>query len=253
MARVDVSVGSPALARIENWFWLVIVVAIALIGLLMAQGGLDAVFSFHGVLFFAAAAIALMVVATGGYDRAAGLRKHQNEGYNELILKWGVGLAVFWGLAGFLVGLVISLQLAIPVLNLDMPWTAFGRLRPTAHLGGDLRLSAATRADQHLVPRRPADQCGDRLAGRRATCIGSCCGATSCSSLMAATGLPAWACHPVQGIRGAGVVCGLLADNRLGRLSCCFHGHAVKRKEPHIYVANWFYLAFIVTVAMLHL
>ena len=26
----------------------------------------------------------------------------------------------------------------------------------------------------------------------------------------------------------------------------------IKRKEPHIYVANWFYLAFIVTVAMLH-
>ena len=31
-----------------------------------------------------------------------------------------------------------------------------------------------------------------------------------------------------------------------------FLGTIVKRKEPHIYVANWFYLSFIVTVAMLH-
>ena len=32
-----------------------------------------------------------------------------------------------------------------------------------------------------------------------------------------------------------------------------FLGTIIKRKEPHIYVANWFYLAFIVTVAMLHI
>jgi cytochrome c oxidase cbb3-type subunit I len=32
-----------------------------------------------------------------------------------------------------------------------------------------------------------------------------------------------------------------------------FLGTLAKRKEPHIYVANWFYLAFIVTIAMLHL
>ena len=31
-----------------------------------------------------------------------------------------------------------------------------------------------------------------------------------------------------------------------------FLGTLIKRKEPHIYVANWFYLAFIVTIAMLH-
>ncbi len=31
-----------------------------------------------------------------------------------------------------------------------------------------------------------------------------------------------------------------------------FVGTLVKRREPHIYVANWFYLSMIVTVAMLH-
>ena len=37
---------------------------------------------------------------------------------------------MFWGIAAFLVGLFIALQLAFPVLNLDLPWTTFGRLRP---------------------------------------------------------------------------------------------------------------------------
>ena len=45
-----------------------------------------------------------------------------------------------------------------------------------------------------------------------------------------------------------------LADGRLGRLSRRLLRHAsLRRKEPHIYVANWFYLAFIVTIAMLHI
>src|SRR2546425_11182483 len=39
-------------------------------------------------------------------------------------------MAMFWGIAGFLVGLIIASQLAWPALNLDLPWTSFGRLRP---------------------------------------------------------------------------------------------------------------------------
>jgi cytochrome c oxidase cbb3-type subunit 1 len=37
---------------------------------------------------------------------------------------------VFWGVVGFLMGVVIASQLAWPLLNLDLEWTTFGRLRP---------------------------------------------------------------------------------------------------------------------------
>ena len=37
---------------------------------------------------------------------------------------------VFWGVVGFLLGVVIASQLAFPLLNLDLEWTTFGRLRP---------------------------------------------------------------------------------------------------------------------------
>ena len=38
--------------------------------------------------------------------------------------------ALFWGVAGFVVGDVLAWQLAFPALNFDLPWTSFGRLRP---------------------------------------------------------------------------------------------------------------------------
>jgi cytochrome c oxidase cbb3-type subunit 1 len=50
--------------------------------------------------------------------------------YMDDVVRAGVIATVFWGLAGFLVGLYIALELAYPILNLNLPWTTFGRLRP---------------------------------------------------------------------------------------------------------------------------
>ncbi|MEQ8248121.1 MAG: cytochrome-c oxidase, cbb3-type subunit I [Alphaproteobacteria bacterium] len=213
----------------------------------MASGGKDAAFSFHGVVFFAAAAIALMVVATGSYDRAAGHVKRDDDGYNDLILKWGVGLAVFWGLAGFLVGLVIALQLAIPALNLDMPWTAFGRLRPLHTsavifaFGGTVLMTTSF----HVVQRTS----GVRLAGRWAPWF------------------VLWGYQLFIVVAATGYILGVTQSKEYAEpewyadlwLTIVWVAYLLvfletlrRRKEPHIYVANWFFLAFIVTVALLH-
>lgn len=45
------------------------------------------------------------------------------------MIRWATIATVFWGMAGFLVGLIIALQLAFPDLNLE-PWFNFGRMRP---------------------------------------------------------------------------------------------------------------------------
>ena len=50
--------------------------------------------------------------------------------YHDNLIKLFVIAAVFWGFAGFLAGDYIAWQLAFPVLNLDLEWTSFGRLRP---------------------------------------------------------------------------------------------------------------------------
>ena len=49
--------------------------------------------------------------------------------YDDEVIRWGVIATVFWGMAGFLVGLVIALQLSFPHLNFE-PWFNFGRMRP---------------------------------------------------------------------------------------------------------------------------
>ena len=55
---------------------------------------------------------------------------HSPVSYNYDILKLFTIAAVFWGIVGFLVGVVIASQLAFPPLNFDIEWLSFGRLRP---------------------------------------------------------------------------------------------------------------------------
>ncbi|MDE0390541.1 MAG: cbb3-type cytochrome c oxidase subunit I, partial [Rhodospirillales bacterium] len=52
------------------------------------------------------------------------------ERYNETVVRCCTVATVFWGVVGFLVGLYLALELAFPVLNFDLPWLSFGRLRP---------------------------------------------------------------------------------------------------------------------------
>ena len=71
--------------------------------------------------------------STGISTRPAALPPQEINGrpnYNMGPIKFSAVMSVFWGIAGFAVGLLIASQLAWPALNLDLPWTSFGRLRP---------------------------------------------------------------------------------------------------------------------------
>jgi cytochrome c oxidase cbb3-type subunit 1 len=50
-------------------------------------------------------------------------------GYMDGVVKYGVIATIFWGIVGFLVGVIAASQLAWPELNLE-PWLNFGRVRP---------------------------------------------------------------------------------------------------------------------------
>ncbi len=52
------------------------------------------------------------------------------ERYNDAVVRAHVIATVFWGLAGFIAGLYIALELAFPALNADLSFLSFGRLRP---------------------------------------------------------------------------------------------------------------------------
>jgi hypothetical protein len=75
----------------------------------------------------------LFAILNRYFDRPSALPLQELNGRPNYYLgpvKFAAAISVFWGIAGFTVGLLIASQLAWPVLNFDLPWTSFGRLRP---------------------------------------------------------------------------------------------------------------------------
>jgi cytochrome c oxidase cbb3-type subunit 1 len=170
--------------------------------------------------------------------------------YEDGIVKAGVIASVLWGIAGLLVGVIIALQLSFPNLLYfpELGWTNFGRLRPLHTsavifaFGGNVLIATSF----YVVQRT----CRTRLAGGP------------------------WAWFVFWGyqlfilLAGTGYLIGVTQSREYAEPSwyvdlwltlvwvvylLVFLGTIWKRQEKHIYVANWFYLAFIVTIAMLHI
>ena len=98
------------------------------IGLFLLFGSRDPAMAFHGLLFVVAGVLAAIFVLKISFQSANSADARDD--YMDGPIKVATIAAVFWGIAGFVVGDVIAWQLAFPALNLDLPWTSFGRLRP---------------------------------------------------------------------------------------------------------------------------
>ena len=90
-------------------------------------------YAFHAYLFAATSLATVFVIVNRYFERPAQLPPltiDDKPNYNMGPVKFATVAAVFWGIAGFTVGLWAALELAFPVLNFDLPWITFGRLRP---------------------------------------------------------------------------------------------------------------------------
>src|SRR5471030_883242 len=95
-------------------------------------------FAFHAYLFAAFSAAAVFKIIDRYYERPAELPPLTIDGkpnYNMGPVKFSTIAAMVWGIAGVRVGLWAALKLAFPTLNLELPWTSFGRVR-TLHASG---------------------------------------------------------------------------------------------------------------------
>ncbi len=168
--------------------------------------------------------------------------------YNEDVVRLFVIATAFWGVAAFLVGVVIALQLAFPVMNLGLEWTSFGRLRP-------VHTSAAIFAFG-----------GNALFATSLYVVQRTCRATLFGGPDVARFL-FWGYQAFIVMAALGYVFGITQSKEYAEPEwfvdlwltivwvvylVVYVGTIMRRREPHIYVANWFYLAFIVTIAMLH-
>lgn len=225
---------------------------LALLALVFAALAVDTPFAVHMVIIAAACMIALWAgVSRADYAGMARglLRMPQDQGvYDDDPVRWGVIATVFWGVAGLAVGLYIALQLAFPALNLGIEYTSFGRLRPlhtsavVFAFGGNALIATSF----YVVQRT----CRARLA------------------FPTAARFVFWGYQLFLVLAATGYVMGVTEAREYAEPEwyvdlwltivwvvyfVVFVGTIVKRREPHIYVANWFYLSFIVTIAMLHI
>jgi cytochrome c oxidase cbb3-type subunit 1 len=170
-----------------------------------------------------------------------------NEQYNYDIIRKFTIMTLVWGAVGMLVGVYIASELAFPWLNFDIPYITFGRLRPV-HTGAVIFGfgGSALFATSYYVVQRT---CQARLFG------GNLANFTF------------WGWQAVIVFAALGDVLGHTQGREYAEMEwpidllievvwvaylVIFVGTLMKRKEPHIYVANWFYLAFILATALLH-
>ena len=234
-----------ALGRIGLWF-IIMLAAIA-----SAVAAADAGFAAHATII-AIVAFAMIWMSASRFDpmgKAQGFFKMPDgpSRYDDDVIRWGVIATMFWGIAGLLAGVFIAAQLAFPQLNFE-PYLNFGRVRPLHTsavifaFGGNALLATSF----YVVQR-------------------------TCRTQLAFPGLARfvfWGYQLLIVLAATGYLLGITQSREYAEPEwyvdlwltivwvayfIVFVGTLAKRKEPHIYVANWFYLAFIVTIAMLHI
>ena len=168
--------------------------------------------------------------------------------YTDKVVRQFTVMTIVWGIVGMLVGVIIAAQLAFPELNFDIPWLTYSRLRPlhTSAVIFAFGGSALFATSYHVVQRTShVPLAFPRLASFTfwgwqlvivAVIITYPLGLTQVREYAE----PEW---PID----------LLITAVWVAYAFVFFGTIAKRRIRHIYVANWFYGAYILTVAVLHI
>jgi cytochrome c oxidase cbb3-type subunit 1 len=168
--------------------------------------------------------------------------------YNDKVVRQFAIMTVVWGIVGMLVGLFIAAELIWPWLSMDQPWLTYSRLRPL-HTNAVIFAfgGSALFATAYYVVQRT---CHVRLAFDRLASF-TFWGWQAVIVLVAIT-LPFGITQSKEYAEPEWPIDLLIAVVWVA-YAAVFLGTIAKRRVKHIYVANWFYAAFIITVAVLHI
>ena len=207
----------------------------------------DPAFRFHGYILMAASVLGLAAMVIGiGNNRF----RSDPARYEDGVIRAGVIATMFWGVVGMTVGVFIASQLSWPDLFYfpEAGWLNFGRLRP-------LHTSGVVFA----------------FGGNALICTSFWVVQRTCKARLAGGIWPwfvFWGYQLFIVLAATGYLAGITQSREYAEpewyvdiwltivwvsYAAVFIGTIVRRSEPHIYVANWFFLSFILTVAMLHL
>ena len=168
--------------------------------------------------------------------------------YNDKVVRQFAVMTLVWGIVGMLVGVIIAAQLYWPTLGADIPWLSYGRLRPLHTnavifaFGG----SALFATSLHVVQRT----CHVRLLSDKLAAL--VFWGWQLIIVSAAVTLPLGL---TQGKEYAELIWPIDLAITVVWVSYAvlFFGTIAKRQVKHIYVANWFFGAYIIAVALLHI
>ncbi|KZN30271.1 cytochrome-c oxidase, cbb3-type subunit I [Pseudoalteromonas luteoviolacea] len=168
--------------------------------------------------------------------------------YNYKVVRQFAIMTVIWGIVGMGVGVFIAAQLAWPALNFDIPWLTYSRLRPL-HTNAVIFAfgTSALFATSYYVVQRT---CQTRLFSDKLASF------------------TFWGWQAIIVAAAITLPLGITSSKEYAELewpidiaiavvwvtyAVVFFGTLINRKVSHIYVANWFYAGFIITVAVLHI
>ena len=168
--------------------------------------------------------------------------------YDDTIVRQFTVVTLVWGVVAMLVGLIVALQLAFPIFNFDTAWLSFGRLRPLHTnaaifaFAGNAIFAGVYYSSQRLLKARMFSDTLSRIHfwGWQLIIVAAAITLPLGISQSKEYAELEW---PID--IAIAVVWVIFAVN--------FFGTIAKRRERHMYVAIWFYIATIVTVAILHI
>jgi cytochrome c oxidase cbb3-type subunit I len=168
--------------------------------------------------------------------------------YQDGVVRQFTVMTIVWGIVGMLVGAIIAAQLFWPELNFGIPWFSYGRLRPLHTnavifaFGGSALFATSYYVVQRTchVPLFAPKLATFTFWGWQAVIV------------LAAITLPAGTTSGKEYAELEWPIDLLIAVVWVS-YAVVFLGTLVKRRVSHIFVANWFFAAFIITVAVLHI
>jgi cytochrome c oxidase cbb3-type subunit 1 len=234
------------LTKNERQLALFILAALALVGLAMTSVGRNDPLGAHGALVLLAALAGLFGVISGYFEPEPG--EDRLDRYYDEPSKIGILLAMGWAVFGLFIGDWVAWLLVEPNLTFDADWSSYGRMRPvhtTAVIfgfGGNALIATSFYVLQRTSRARLPDQLSPLfvLFGYNLFCLLAVTGYMMGSTQSKEYAEPEWYADIWLVI--VWVTYFIVYLRTLAR-----------RKEPHIYVANWYYMAFILVVAMLHI
>ena len=234
------------LTKSERQLALIILLAISLWGLAMAVAGHGDPLGVHGAIVLLAGIAGTFGVISGYY--APEPDDSRLDRYFDDPSRMGIILAMVWVVAGLFVGDWIAWQLVNPNLTFDAAWSSFGRLRPVHTsgvifgFGGNALIATSFYVLQRTSRARLPDQLSPWfvLLGYNLFCVIAATGYLMGVTQSKEYAEPEWYAD-------------LWLDVVWITYFVLYLRTLARRKEPHIYVSNWYYMAFILVVAMLHI